>query len=296
MSGAEVAACYSGEMKIGITGASGQLGTALVRHALARTAASNIVGITRNPAKLAEFGIDARSGDFSAPAGLADAFRGVERLAIIPTGDLAPGVRAKQHADAIDAAVKAGVKHIIYISTVSPRPDPNNVLFDSHYATEQKLIASAPAWTLLRMSVYADSLAMAAKGAVASGVYAQVPGAPAAYVTRDDIAAAAAGILTTPGHVGITYHATGPVSITQQQVADAIAKASGKPIAFKEITAEEQRQGLAAMGLPPVLVDGIAGFQAALRAGAFDLVTGDVARLAGKPAESVESFLKRSLA
>jgi NAD(P)H dehydrogenase (quinone) len=137
---------------------------------------------------------------------------------------------------------------------------------------------------------------MAAKGAVASGVYAQVPGAPAAFVTRDDIAATAAGILATPGHVGITYHATGPVAITQREVADVIGKASGKTISFKEITADEQRQGFAAMGLPPVLVDGLAGFQAAMRAGAFDLVTGDVARLAGKPAEGPEAFLTRSFA
>ncbi len=284
-------------MKIGITGASGQLGTGLVRHALARTSASNLVAITRNTAKLAEFaGIEARAGDFSQPAGLVDAFNGIERLVIVPTTDLAPGVRSKQHSDAIDAAVKAGVKHIIYISTVSPRPDPNNVLFDSHFATEQKLLASAPAWTILRMSVYADTLVMAAKGAIASGEYSQVPGAPAAYVVRDDIAAAAAGILTTPGHAGITYHATGPASITQQEVANAISKASGKPVAFKEITTEQQKQGFVAMGLPPVLVEGIAGFQSALRAGAFDLVTGDVARLAGKPAESVVDFLKRSLA
>jgi NAD(P)H dehydrogenase (quinone) len=284
-------------MKIGITGASGQLGTGLVRHALARTSASNIVAITRNTAKLAEFkGIDARSGDFNQPAGLIDAFRGVERLVIVPTTDLAPGVRAKQHADAIDAAVKAGVQHIVYISTVSPRPDPSSVLFDSHFLTEQKLIASAPAWTILRMSVYADTLVMAAKGAIASGEYAQVPGAPAAYVVRDDIAAAAAGILATPGHAGITYHATGPVAITQQEVAAAIGQASGKKIAFKEITAEQQRQGFVAAGLPPVIVDGIAGFQAGLRAGAFDLVTGDVERLAGKPAEAPLDFLRRSLA
>jgi NAD(P)H dehydrogenase (quinone) len=146
------------------------------------------------------------------------------------------------------------------------------------------------------MSVYADTLLMAAKGAAASGVYAQVLGAPAAYVTRDDIAATAAGILTTPGHVGITYHATGPASIRQKDVTDAIAKASGKAVEFKEISAEEQAKGWEAAGLPAMLVSGLAGFQAALRAGAFDLVTGDVGRLAGKPAESVESYLKRSLA
>ncbi|MEP7353061.1 MAG: NAD(P)H-binding protein [Acidobacteriota bacterium] len=284
-------------MKLGITGASGQLGTALVRHALARTAASNIVGITRNPAKLTQPGIEARAGDFSAPAGLAAAFSGIDRLVIVPTADLQPGVRIRQHSDAIDAAVQAGTKHIIYISTVSPRPDANNVLLDSHFATEQKLMASGVAWTLLRMSVYTDSVADAAKRAVASGTYSAIPGAPAAYVTRDDIAAAAAGILTaTAGHAGITYHATGPISITQQEVAAIIAEAIGKPIAFAEMTAEQQKAGLEAAGLPPFIVTAIAGFGAAIRAGAFDLVTGDVARLAGKAPESPTEFFKRILA
>jgi NAD(P)H dehydrogenase (quinone) len=145
------------------------------------------------------------------------------------------------------------------------------------------------------MSVYTDSLLDAARRASAAGSYAAVPGAPAAYVVRDDLGAAAAGILATPGHAGITYHATGPVSITQAELADAIAKATGKPITFKEMTATEQRAGLEAAGLPPALVTGIAGFQEALRAGAFDLVTHDVARLAGKTAESPFEFLSRAL-
>jgi NAD(P)H dehydrogenase (quinone) len=285
-------------MKVGISGAGGQLGAGLVRHALARTSASDIVAITRNPTKLEKLsqqGIEVRAGDFNQPQGLAAAFRGIERLVIIPTADLQPGVRSRQQASAIDAAVSSGVQHLIYISTVSPRPAPDNVLFESHFTTEQKLIASGASWTILRMSVYADSLLDAARRASTSGLYAAVPGAPAAYVVREDLGAAAAGILTTAGHEGITYHATGPVSITQSEIADAIAKASGKPIAFKEMTAAEQRAGLEAAGLPPALVTGIAGFQAALRAGAFDLVTGDVARLSGKAAESPFEFLSRAL-
>ena len=155
-------------MKLGITGASGQLGTFLVRHALARTAPSNLVAITRNPAKLEEWakqGVETRAGDFAQAAGLADAFRGIDRLVIIPTTDLTPGVRIGQHAAAIDAAVQAGVKHVIYISAVSPRPDPDNVLLESHYQTEQKLMGSGLKWTLLRMGVYMESLGDAAKRA-----------------------------------------------------------------------------------------------------------------------------------
>ena len=285
-------------MKIGITGAGGQLGAALVRYAAGRTSASNIVAITRSPAKLEQLsqqGVQVRAGDFNQPSGLAAAFHGIERMVIVPTSDLQPGVRSRQQAAAIQAAVAGGVQHLIYISTVSARPDPGNSLFDSHFTTEQALIAAGVAWTILRMSIYTDSLLDAAKRAAALGSYAAVPGAPAAYVVRDDIAAAAAGILCTPGHAGITYHATGPVSLTQAEIAEAIAEAAGKPIAFSEMSAEQQRAGLEAAGLPPALVSGIAGFQAALRAGAFDLVTGDVERLSGKPAESLSHFLGRTL-
>src|SRR5579872_3990750 len=132
-------------MKVGITGASGQLGTALVRHALDRTSATNIIAITRNPGKVEPFsqqGIEVRAGDFSQPSALAAAFRDIDRLVIIPTTELRPGVRIQQHRAAIEAAAGSGIQHLIYISTVSPRPDPNNSLFDSHFATEQALIAS----------------------------------------------------------------------------------------------------------------------------------------------------------
>lgn len=285
-------------MKIGISGAGGQMGAALLRDALARTSASNIVAITRNPAKLDSFsqqGIQVRAGDFNQPDGLPAAFAGIERLVIIPTGDLAPGVRTRQHTAAIDAAVKAGVPHVIYISTVSARPAPDNTLFESHFATEQALITSGLSWTILRMAIYTNTLLDAAKRSAQSGTYAAVPGAPAAYATRDDIAAAAAGILATPGHAGITYHATGPSSVSQFEIAEAISMATGKNITVSPITEEQQRAGLEAAGLPPFLVNSIAGFQAALRHGAFDLVTGDVGRLAGRPAESVADFLGRNL-
>ena len=182
----------------------------------------------------------------------------------------------------------------------APGLDPGStLLFDSHFRTEQKLIASAPAWTILRMSIYADTLLdAAAKRAIASGTYSAVPGAPAAYVTRDDIAAAAAGIVSTLQGMpaGITYHARpGPVSIDQAEVADAIAKASGKAIAFDKMTEAQQRQGLEAAGLPPFIVSAVFGFHAGLRAGAFDLVTGDVERLSGRPATSPLEFLTRGL-
>jgi len=286
-------------MKIGITGAGGQLGTLLLKHAQARIPASDLIAITRSPAKLESFskqGIEVRAGDFAQPASLPAAFHGIDRLLIIPTSDLQPGARKRQHTAAIQAAVAARVKHVLYISTVGSHPDPNNELFDSHFATDMALMTAGVPWTLLRMSVYMETLLDNAKRAISSGTYSAVPGAPAAYVLRDDIAAAAAGILASEGHEGRTYHATGPVSITQAEIADAIAKASGKPVRFVEMTEAQQRAGLEAAGLPPALVNLFAGFQVSLRKGAFDLVTADIARLAGRPAQSPLAFFKTGLA
>jgi NAD(P)H dehydrogenase (quinone) len=156
-------------MKIGITGAGGQLSKALVRHTLDRVPASKLVAVTRHPDKLEEFsrkGVDVRGGDFNRPSDLAAAFQGIERLVIIPTADLQPGFRRRQHTAAIQAAAASRVQHVMYISTVGARPDPNNELIDSHFATDQALINSGLAGTILRMSVYMDPLIDAARRTV----------------------------------------------------------------------------------------------------------------------------------
>jgi NAD(P)H dehydrogenase (quinone) len=256
------------------------------------------VAITRTPEKLSAIssqGVNVRQGDFNDGAGLEKAFRGVDRLLIIPGSDLTPGVRPAQHQTAINAARAAGVGHIIYVSSVGCRPGASDGILETHFATEQALITSGATWTLLRMSIYAEALLAGAKQALASHTYAALQGAPAAYIVRDDLAAAAAGLLTTNGHEGITYHASGPSSLTASQIAETIGKIARTTVQFSPITVEQLKSSLAGFGLPPAVVDAIARFQQALQAGAFDVVTGDVERLSGRRPESVEDFLSRGL-
>ena len=285
-------------MRIGITGASGQLGTGLLRHLLQRVSASDIVAITRTPAKLNGFsaqGVRVRAGDFTNASELAHAFDDIERLLIIPTSDLQPDVRPPLHRGAMRAAVAAGVSHIVYVSSVGARPSISDGILETHFSTELALIASQTPWTLLRMSVYADTLIDSAKRAAASGIYSGLVGAPAAYVGREDVAAAAAGILTGRGHEGVTYHATGPSGVTSIQIAEIISRIAGIRVTFTPLTIEQFEGGLASVGLPPAVVTVLSKFQRAVQMGVFDLVTGDVERLAGKKAESLDDFLARSL-
>ena len=102
-------------------------------------------------------------------------------------------------------------------------------------------------------------------------------------------------MLAAPTYEGITFHATGPVSVTQEQLAEAASGAAGVPIAFKPLTGQEATAGLTAAGLPPFLVDVLSRFQQAGSEGAFDLVSGDIARLTGRPAQAATDFVTEAL-
>jgi NAD(P)H dehydrogenase (quinone) len=108
-------------MKIGITGASGHLGGATVAEVKSRAKDPQVVGISRSPDKVRALGVEARFGDFDQPESLDQAFAGLDRLLVIPSTDMRPGVRAKQAQDAIERAAKAGVEHIVFTSSLGTR-------------------------------------------------------------------------------------------------------------------------------------------------------------------------------
>ena len=285
-------------MTYGITGAGGQLGTSVLRHLLTRVPASQVVAVTRTPEKLQEFagrGVKVLAGDFKDAAGLTGALEGIDRLLLIPMPDLMPAVRPPLHRAGIEAARKAGVGHLIYVSSVGARPAASDDILNTHFETEQALIGSGRPWTLLRMGPYTDFLVNSMKAAVTTGTHASRGGAPSAPVVRDDLGAAAAGLLASEGHAGITYHATGPVSLTGAELASAVGAALGKDVAYTTITDEQERAGLAAAGLPAPMADVLARFQAASAAGLFDMVTHDVERLSGRPAQSPVDFIVAAL-
>lgn len=205
-----------------ITGASGHLGRRVAEIALKTCRADRLILVTRNPAALASFaarGAAVRHGDFDRPEQLGKAFAGGTRMLLISTTDLAH--RAEQQDSAIQAAVSAGLKHVIYTSMLSPEPGNPAVTAESHRLTEQALAASGIGWTLLRNSLYSDYQVPEAARAIATGQLLHNRGAGRiAYVAREDCAAAAAAVLTASGHERQIYDITGP------ELYDAVALAS----------------------------------------------------------------------
>jgi NAD(P)H dehydrogenase (quinone) len=281
-------------MKIGVSGASGHLGSAVVSELLQRVGGHEIVAITRTPEKVSA-PAQGRFGDYDRPESLKEAYAGLDRLLIITTVAPEPGKRGAQNVAAIDVAVKAGVKHIVFMSAVGTRHEEEPARGASYWRGEQHLIANAPAWTILRMNFYAEAFVQLAQAALRQGVLAGLAENRAAFVARDDVAAAAAGILVGDGHAGAIYNATGPERLSGAERAAVISEVTGQSIAFRIITEDELRAGLTRAGLPAGAINIVAGIQASFAAGAFDILSGDVERLGGRSPKPLRDVLAGAL-
>jgi NAD(P)H dehydrogenase (quinone) len=261
--------------KIVVSGASGQLGGLVVKELIARgIPASDLILVSRTPEKLDEFkklGATTRFGDFAKPDSLPAAFAGGQKLLLISIG-FGAGPRPQAHGHAIDAAVAAGVKHIVYTSYVAISHGDTTGLASDHFQTEELIRKSGVAWTMLRNSIYSNGLVQQAAKMLADGKATVSDTDPRiGYVTREDCAAAAAAALSSPGHENKVYDITGPEVVGPREIAAAASAVAGKPIEL--VAPDPKAPPRRAFGGPSIAV-----------------VSEDVARLTGRPATSVRAL------
>ena len=280
---------------LAVSGASGQLGRRVV-ELLLQSNAGHIVAATRTPEKLADLaakGAEVRRVDFDDAASLAHGLAGVDRLLIVSTDAVgSPERRAQQHIAAIEAATKAGVKHIVYTSIVRAESGLPPAVAPSHYATEQALTKSPLSWTVLRNSLYTDGFLQSLPYAVSTGqLHAATADGGVGYVTREDCARAAAAALASNDTARKTLNVTGPSVVTGTDLAKALSEVSGKIVTFVPITLDQKKAGLVAGGLPEFVADLLASFDDAIAQGLLEVKSDDVAHLTGSAGQSVKEFL-----
>ncbi|MBR9900831.1 MAG: SDR family oxidoreductase [Rhodospirillales bacterium] len=287
-------------MTVLITGATGQLGSLVVKHLLDRIPASDIAVSVRKPEKAADLsarGIDVRAGDFNDLALMTNAFKGIETALIISAED-DNATRIKQHRTAVDAAKAAGVKHIVYTGIVDPKADADFTYSAIHLDTENYIRESGLAFTILRNSFYADLLLAGVPHALETGDFGAPAGnAKITYIPRNDLAEAAAVVLAKPAdHVNKTYDLTGTKGVTHDEIAGYIANATGKPVKFVDLPAEVHTGILGSLGLPGHLVEALSGLYVGAKKGDYETVSTDFETLVGRKPQSVENFIQTALA
>ncbi len=281
-----------------VTGAGGHLGRLVVEELVA--AGAKVIATTRDTARLADLaakGVDVRHADFDAPETLTAAFAGADRLLLVSTDALdVPGRRLAQHRAAVAAAVAAGVKHIVYLSAPAPYPTPEPSLIGDHFWTEQAVVASGADFTLLRDHIYTDYLVFGLPHAIETGtLYTATGTGGRSYVLRDDCARTAAAVLARATGKSI-LDVTGPAAVTQNEIAALASKISGRKVEHVAIPAEALKQGLAAAGLPPAMVEGLVAFDVAAAEGFHAITTSVVKDWTGREPGTVRAFLEANAA
>jgi len=280
-----------------ITGATGQLGRWVTDELLDHLDPAELILTTRNPqalTALAARGASVRYADFDKPETLEKAFEGGDNMLLIST--LSVGRRGKQHRRAIDAAVKAGVRHIAYTSSGGARPDNPAMVIADHLETEEALKQCGVPWTILRNSLYAEVPVLnISLRALELGKWIGSAGdGRIAFVAKADCVACAVHVLTSKGHAGVTYEITGPELLSYRDAAAITSEISGKPIEYVVVSDEEMLEGLIAAGVPRRYEEGmqsvvgtssaedIVSYERGIRGNYFAVISDHVRQLLGR--------------
>lgn len=281
-------------MKIGITGATGQLGRLVVEKLKQRVNAESLVALVRSPEKAADLGIKAREFDYTKSKSLADALQGIDHLLLISGSEV--GQRKAQHKNIIKAAQEVGVKWIVYTSLLHANTSSLS-LADEHVATEELLGSSGIPHTILRNGWYTENYTASAAGAVGAGAFVGSAGeGKISSAAREDYAEAATVVLTSEGHVGKVYELAGDVAYTLKDLAAEISSQTGKDIPYNNLTEEAYAGVLKSLGLPEGLAHAIASWDIGVSKGdLFD--DGKVlSKLIDRPTTPLAAMVKKALA
>lgn len=287
--------------KIIMTGVDGNLGGHAARTTLKKVPPQNLIFTAPNEKALEPYaaqGIDTRQADFKNPGQLKDAFAGGDVLLLISMPFVGEK-RRSAHKNAVDAAVAAGVKKIIYTSIVGSGDDAcESYEKRDHQYTENYILASGLKYVFLRNSQYCEAMISAFEEAAnADGVLSNNMGdGRMAHISRKDCAEAAACVAAGAGEDNKIYYVSGQTANTMKEFVRIGSEVTGKKVTYEYIDDDAMYKFFDDMGVPrttdgewgesakafPFCSEGMVTFGAAIRKGQMKHCTGDFEMLTGK--------------
>lgn len=276
-------------MHIAISGATGQLGRLAIAALKARSAP--IIALARDPARAADLAVETRAFDYAHAD--AAALEGVDTLVLISSSDF--NDRAGQHRKAIAAAKAAGIGRIVYTSILKGDAQPM-ILAQDHIATEAALRESGIPVTILRNGWYTENFTGALGAAIEHGAIIGAAGnGRISSAARKDFAEAIVVTALDASHAGQTYELAGDTAHTGADLAAAVARASGKPMAYVNLSQAEYAKALMGFGLPEGFAMALADSDARAADGALYDESRTLSRLIGRPTTPISETITGAL-
>ena len=279
-----------------VTGATGQLGRAVVKQLVRRRGPSEVGVSVRSRAKAADLealGVRVRQGDFDNPASLRHAFEGATQVLIVSSNARAiGGDPLSQHRSAIDAARAVGATRVVYTSHMAVSETSAFPPMLDHFATERMLEESGLQWTALRNGFYASSGIAMMGNAFETGLLEAPADGAVSWTAHDDLAESAAIILASDGQYdGPTPPLTGSYALDFADLAAMASDARDTPLSRVTITDEALRRKVVARGAPERAADIVLGFFIASRNGEFAAVDPALKQLIGRPPITMHAII-----
>ena len=277
--------------RIAVTGASGQLGSEIVKAAINLVGRHTVVGLARTPHKAASLGIEIRPGDYEAQADLERSLQAVDAVLLVSGMD-SPDKRVLQHRNVIEAARQAGVRKIVYTSIQGA--DENTAfspVVQSNRQTEEDIRNSGLAWAIGRNGIYIEPDVEYVETYQRRGEIANCAGEGlCGYTTRSELAFAYARMLTESEHNSQTYNLHGE-TLTQSALANYLNGAFGTNLTYREMSVAEYREDRITE-LGDFMGNIIAGIYEGIRNGA-SYNESHFENAAGRPHQSWDEYFRR---
>jgi NAD(P)H dehydrogenase (quinone) len=278
-----------------ITGATGQLGAAVVRQLLARTNASDIAALVRDPDKAAglkQQGVSVRLGDYGDTGSLARAMEGVDRVLLIASNDFQQ--RMRQHQNVLDAAQAAGVELLGFTSrSLNDMEGSQNAMMRDYFETEARIRQSGVPAVIFRNALYLDTLPFSLGGPAVFKAGIRVPAGQGgvAYALRREMGEATANAMLDHSGGNRTYVLAAPKAYTFDDVARALSEISGSTVTYTSVSDEDFVAHAVEQGVPEQMARHLVGFFADVRDNQLDETSTDLQALLGRAPASLKDGL-----
>jgi uncharacterized protein YbjT (DUF2867 family) len=274
-----------------VVGAGGYVGSTIVKQLAGES--RRVRALVRSPEHPlpAMPNLEIALGDIADPTILDSTLAGIDTAFLAsPFDSSLPEVQIRF----IEAAKAAGVRRIVQLSGMGANTSACCVRALSWYGqVEEALLASGLEHVRLRPAFVLQSLLRVAQEIVRDGlIYGPYRNAPWAWVDARDVGAVAAAVLSSEVYNGQVFTVTGSEAIPFPDLAARMSAALDVPVRYVDVTANEMRGRLQAMGASQIVIAAMLEMCDAYVSGFLRIEpTSVVQDLTGRPPRSLEQFL-----
>jgi uncharacterized protein YbjT (DUF2867 family) len=230
--------------------------------------------------------------DFDQPNTLDAALAGAERCLLLSAVDTRLVERETRF---VERARKAKLAHLVKFSAIGAHPAASFTFGRQHGEAERMIMESGLPFTFVQPNFFMQNLLWSAEPIKTRGeLYSSLGSTPASHIDARDIAAVIATTLAEPldRHAGRIHLLTGPAALTFDQVAELFTRVLQKPVRYLNLSDEQLKAGLLGAGQSEWQATALVELNTYARQGHASVVTNTVARITGKPARSLEQWLR----